>query len=259
LLTDGQIAHFQTFGFLVIRDLFSPEEVATIRRECDEIFAEARGGGPYTGKWEAVQPFFERRPFVSGLVADDRIYGLGEDLLGPDFYLGVTEGNLHSGDTPWHGGGGYKNGLPRIKIAFYLDPLTRDSGALRVVPGSHVSGTPDLLESLRDRSDDYRSTAFGVPQSQIPSFALETRPGDLAVFTEETLHGAFGGAPGRHQHAINFGRNPVTNVEVAQVRSSYERMRFSLRPCRSSINSKNPRVRKLVAPLVELGFDSHDL
>ena len=27
-----------------------------------------------------------------------------------------------------------------IKIAFYLDPLTADSGSLRVIPGSHRIG-----------------------------------------------------------------------------------------------------------------------
>ena len=35
-----------------------------------------------------------------------------------------------------------------IKIPFYLDPLTRDTGALRVIPGSHRVGEPyaDTIE-----------------------------------------------------------------------------------------------------------------
>ena len=50
-------------------------------------------------------PFFELNPRLQWLIEDDRIYALGEDLLGPDFVLNATEGNLHVGDTQWHGGG----------------------------------------------------------------------------------------------------------------------------------------------------------
>ena len=48
MLTQAQISHFHTFGFLVLRQVFDAEEVAVIRREADEIFAEDRNGGPIT-------------------------------------------------------------------------------------------------------------------------------------------------------------------------------------------------------------------
>ena len=71
MLSPGQIAHFDTFGFLVLRQLFTPEEAAIMKREAIEIFDEVRGGKPFTGeKWEQVQPFFERKPFLSQLPAD---------------------------------------------------------------------------------------------------------------------------------------------------------------------------------------------
>ena len=41
---------------------------------------------------------------MASLMSDDRIYGIGEDLLGPDFVLDGTEGHQHVGDTHWHGG-----------------------------------------------------------------------------------------------------------------------------------------------------------
>ena len=100
MLTPEQKAHFQTFGFVVLRQLFTRDEMSVIKRESDEIFDEVRGGSPCSGQREAVQPFFERRPFMSKLVDDDRIYDIGVDLCGPDFILEVTEGNLHVGDTP---------------------------------------------------------------------------------------------------------------------------------------------------------------
>ena len=67
--------------------MFDAEEVAVIRREADEIFAEDRNGGPITSATQYVQPFFERKPYLSTLVEDDRVYQIGVDLLGPDFIL----------------------------------------------------------------------------------------------------------------------------------------------------------------------------
>ena len=36
---------------------------------------------------------------------------------------------------------------PHVKISFYPEPLTRDTGCLRVVPGSHLAGSPRSARS----------------------------------------------------------------------------------------------------------------
>jgi len=43
MLSPEQIAHFETFGFLVLRLLFSHEEIAIMKRESVEIFDEEAG------------------------------------------------------------------------------------------------------------------------------------------------------------------------------------------------------------------------
>ena len=43
MITAEQVAHFRTFGFLVFRQLFTPDEVDLMRREALEIMAEERG------------------------------------------------------------------------------------------------------------------------------------------------------------------------------------------------------------------------
>ncbi len=42
MLTDNQIQLFHTFGFLVLRQLFLAGEIATMKREADDIMAETR-------------------------------------------------------------------------------------------------------------------------------------------------------------------------------------------------------------------------
>ena len=258
MLTPGQIAHFDTFGFVILRQVFHPEEVSLIRREADEVFSEDRNDESLTETTQYVQPFFERKPYMSTLVDDYRIYEIGVDLVGPDFILVQTEGRSRAGDTPWHGGGGWGSGdHPRtIKINFYFGELTKETGALRFVPGSHKASNPDLFEVLRENNSDPDFRPFGMESSELPCYAAETCPGDLVIFTEDTLHASFGGSSGRQQNAINFMENPKTDDQIAHVKKLYKRWKYGLRPALSYVNSDRPRIRRMVSRLVEWGFET---
>ena len=259
MLTDGQIAHFEAFGFLLLPQLLTPEEVATMKRESTEIFDEVRDGTPFDGQnRQPVQPFFERRPFLASLLDDDRIHGIPESLLGPDFFLFGTEGNLHVGDTEWHGTDltdSPPDSLKSVKVAFYVDPLTKENGSLRIIPGSHRRPFADRLQALWEQYDDPSVQPLGVSGAEMPAVALESQPGDVAVFTESVFHGAFGGAPGRHQHAVSFGEAPKTEAQRDFLRKLYEGWTYALHPSETFINSDRPRVRRMVSLLVELGFE----
>ena len=257
MLTTGQIAHFETFGFLVLRQLFTPEEAMIMKRESDEIFEEVRGGRPFTGEtWESVVPFFERRPFLSRLPGDDRIYDLAVSLVGPDPILEVTEGNLHTGNTDWHGSKLPGKPMAHAKIVFYLEPLTRETGCLRVIPGSHIAGPTDPFAPLRDRNLDPDFRPFGLAPTEVPSYAIESQPGDVVVFVEETLHASFGGKAGRHQHAINFVADPKTEEQEAVIKAMYQDSKFCGRPAESYVNSDRPRIQRMVSRLVDMGFET---
>ena len=78
MLTEEQKLHFDAFGFLVLPGLFTRDEVGIMKRESEEIYEEVFGGKPAEAKQRmALQPFFERRPFMVGLADDDRIYAIG--------------------------------------------------------------------------------------------------------------------------------------------------------------------------------------
>ena len=169
MLSPEQIAHFEAFGFLLLPRLLDPGEAATLKREAEEVFEEDRGGQPFSGETtEYVQPFFERRPFLFSLLDDDRIYDIGVDLCGPDFVLDQTEGRLRVEPTAWHAGDPFPSGLRWIKIGFYPETLTRDSGCLRVVPGTHIPRNPDPMAPLRRTGMDPGYRPFGLAQEEIP-------------------------------------------------------------------------------------------
>jgi ectoine hydroxylase-related dioxygenase (phytanoyl-CoA dioxygenase family) len=136
------------------------------------------------------------------LLDDPRIHGIAASILGDDFNYMGSDGNFYTGDTRWHSDGyGGRGGMLHIKIAFYLDPLTRDTGALRVIPGSHRIGEPfaDELQNSIRASDQ----VWGLQGHQIPAIALETTPGDILVFNHDLKHAAFGGSQRRRMFTMN--------------------------------------------------------
>jgi hypothetical protein len=187
MLTSDQIAHYETFGFLVLPQLFSGEETDALREASHRTLRNLRGGAPYTGdKSQDALPFFERDPLLPTLVDDDRIHQIPESLLGPHVFLDGTESHLRVGDTPWHGTGVYTEDIRHIKVTMYLDRATKDTGCLRVIPGSHRHGSPDYYEALRPRTYDTDFRPFGLDPTEVPCWPLETEPGDVVVFTRKT-------------------------------------------------------------------------
>ena len=251
-LTADQKQHFDTFGFLILRHLFSAEEIGLIRREGNRILAENRGGKPFPGtKRQGMIPFFEKSTDLLPFIYDDRIHAIAEGLLEPGYFLVGTEGNLHVGDTQWHGGG--PEILRQTKIAFYLEPTTAETGALRLMPGSHRGDFSRSLDPLREQMEDPSAKGFGIPGEQLPCVVFASQPGDIAVFTEHTWHAAFGGGPGRSQHAISFHELPRTETQKRYLAEKCAEYKFSLHVPDELLACDHPRVRDMLAPLIELG------
>jgi ectoine hydroxylase-related dioxygenase (phytanoyl-CoA dioxygenase family) len=122
-------------------------------------------------------------------------------VLGPDYNYMGSDGNYYVGDTVWHSDGFRSSGPVFAKMAFYLDPLTRDTGALRLIPGSHRSGTPyaDQLQANIKQSKE----KWNMEGPQVPALAMETRPGDVVIFNHNTKHASFGGGKERRMFTIN--------------------------------------------------------
>lgn len=219
-LDPTRVQFFETFGFVVLPGLFAAE-ADRLSRGFDEVFAaEAQ---PFVMPSEnrfhstahdehadrlrlVVSPFVERSPDLAWLRSDPRILGIVESLLGPDATWADSDGNLMHCDVTWHiDAYGAAAGIPHIKIFFYLDPLTRDSGALRVVPGS---GLTDGEYARRLRRlllvPEAVTDTFGVEAPDIPAHVVETVPGDVIVSRFDSIHASFGGPPNRRLFTMNY-------------------------------------------------------
>ena len=264
MLTKEQIAHFETFGFVIRRQCFPAGEMEEISSAFDDVLTEDRQGRPFDGAArQAVLGFIEKRPLLSGLVEDDRIYQPLEQLLGPGFVWIGSDGNLYVGDTGWHPDGSVLD-YARIKVALYLDPVTKDTGCLRVVPGSHRMPLHGALDPLKGQRRDPDHKPFGTDGSGLPCFPLESEPGDVVFFNQNLWHAAYGGRTGRRMFTMNFGAQPSKDAHIEYLKRTYEgnlRHVQNMQHTQSGriyedafLYSDSPRIQGMVGKLVELGF-----
>ena len=205
-LRHAQIQFFRTFGYLSFPGLLA-DRIDEITEAFEAVWAEHGGGHngrPHTGEARScIVPFIDQHETLCSLLDDLRILGIAKTLLGDDFNYMGSDGNYYVGDTRWHSDGWKGPSDPtHLKIAFYLDPVTKQTGALRVIPGSHRTGE-DYAEGLQNqirRSKD----KWGVTGPDVPAAVLETNPGDIVCFNHNTKHSAFGGGACRRMFTINL-------------------------------------------------------
>jgi ectoine hydroxylase-related dioxygenase (phytanoyl-CoA dioxygenase family) len=230
VVTQEQKRFFDVFGFLVLRQQFSTDEVKEIAEAFDTSIEQARNGAPFTGeRRQMVIGIVEHNDRLSELMEDDRIYNVIADLLGPELTWVTSDGNLYVGNTDWHPDAHLHTYQP-VKVAIYLDPVKTGSGALRVIPGSHKEPFHDSVHPARAAkmsgvlSDDGDGEgSFGVGGTELPHFALESEPGDLVMFRGGLYHASYGGGDHRRMFTLNFGARPRRPDEVKFHRDLYEK------------------------------------
>ncbi len=190
-------ARFREEGFVVLRGAFEPEPLA---REIDRALEDSRrgeflaqvGDGTIGGRY--VPMTCERTPVSLALL--ERLEPIATALAGAPVLPTRAKGVLYAGESPWHRDAAEPVGS--IGFAAYLERLRAESGALRVVPGSHRT------------------------EASAPEVALETEPGDVIAFDERLLHASMGGRD-RRQWRVDFVPDPRTPDEEARVRAWYAR------------------------------------
>jgi ectoine hydroxylase-related dioxygenase (phytanoyl-CoA dioxygenase family) len=286
LLTSEQILHFQTFGFLVVKRAFSDVEMKDITTAFEQSMLDDRGGLPFGGgDRQAIFGMVERHSSLVNLVVDQRIYGTVSQLFGPGFLWTASDGNFWVGDTQWHPD---RHDLTwaLIKASLYLDPVNKDTGCLRVIPGSHrlpfhlnlmplerrgkakstkaakmLSNPQEGIPVTHHNTDDL---SFGLVDQDVPCVALETVPGDLIFFHQNLWHASFGGRAGRRQLALSYGENPVTDDQMIQVRQMHK-ANLSNATERENVEndrlygdvlmaSDNPQIRAVAQRLLAIGL-----
>jgi hypothetical protein len=191
----ADVAHFQTFGFVVLRRAFDPGPLAAEidRVMHDGLIPSSNASGSAEIRFRYVPMMSTETPVSLSLL--DELEPVARALLGGPVLPTRAKGVVYRGDTP-----------------AYLEPLGAESGALRVLPGSH---RPELAERLRALG------AAGAPAEALPAHIVATEPGDLVVFDEHLFHASAGGGA-RRQWRLDYLPDPV-DAEAEEHTRSYFR------------------------------------
>jgi ectoine hydroxylase-related dioxygenase (phytanoyl-CoA dioxygenase family) len=270
MLNQQQKDHFHAFGFLFFKGLFAEDEVAGINEEADRLWADDKARADFKLSDDNSQhttPFIEATPKLSWIAEDDRVYETATELIGPGMVWANSEGNVTGyGEARWHPDRRNMSpgelDYPRLKVMLYLDEVSADKGALRVIPGSHKNPLHDTLYPMLERqegdrdwepireADDPSAMPYGVAGDQMPCHVVESKPGDVLFFNQCLWHAAYNGWEGRRYIALKLAAKPTTEQHIATLRW-YSNGAFT--PHETFLNSDSERLRGLVTQMAELG------
>ena len=203
MLTDEHKRFYQENGYVVVRGLFSQDEVAQYR----EHFMTLRKHGSYPGDLAGVDTNsndpLKRYPRMIHMhrwdevslqwLIDQRINACLTGLLGREPYAvqtmlyfkppGARGQALHQDNF-------YLRAQPGTCMAAWmaLDRCDEANGCMQVVPGSHT--WPLLCSEKADTSVSFTDVTVPLPPDQKVD-PIEMEPGDVLFFNGSVVHGSF--------------------------------------------------------------------
>jgi hypothetical protein len=226
-LTDDEVLFFETFGFLLLKQHFSADEVETIDAEFLHAQNLTYKDSPFvrsadsSERLQGVSLSRASTPYIYSLPERPHLYGIAKQLFGEDLIGHESSVNLFVGDTRWHpdrSGSDVKTHQFGCKFCYYPGTLDSETGALRLIPGSHQ---PPLFGALR------KLPGIGDPNKirNFPGLVCRTDPGDVVVFNLNCWHASCGGQPGRAQFAFVYYASPKTAQHEKEMRFQFTRNR----------------------------------
>jgi ectoine hydroxylase-related dioxygenase (phytanoyl-CoA dioxygenase family) len=133
-MIDEHSAFFHDHGYVIVPDAVSPNYLGQLQETTGVLLRER----PHVG---TVRNLLALSPVFEGLIDEHAAFPLLEQLIGDDIQLlSIDMRNCQPGggsiawhvDLPFH-----SPRLISLNTALYLDDLTPENGALRIVPRSH--------------------------------------------------------------------------------------------------------------------------
>ena len=223
MLTDDQVKQFELFGFVVLRNIFTEREVATLQAEFEY---GAKRTQESTGEFDGTETHTfsmlgEDTPFYSSLLEDSRFYGPASQLYGDDVFGLEINSYRYISNSPWH----FNDGSPNIhgygpKYQFpVFEPTRADTGALRFVPGSHKDPWQSELTNWWPLTRGSAGSAEGMAfLDKVPCFVAEADPGDAVLFDMRLVHSTWGGSRDRRMSCVTYYHYPETPRELEVMR-----------------------------------------
>lgn len=216
----ADLVHYWRDGYAIVRGFFDANELYDVGAALDQLYAEGvahgrcfRHGNLFYNvarEHEGSEPLVRmvqwpsyHQPVLNGVRLDTRFAELLDPLIGSDLKQIINQvhwkapGSL--GDFAWHQDSrfrrpetAYRNlATAYVQTGLAIDPHTRKSGCMRIIPRSHLRGDLDMdcsKKALGTAMTDDALEAVGFSEADAIDLLLE--PGDLALWSPYLVHGS---------------------------------------------------------------------
>ncbi|MCE3278361.1 MAG: hypothetical protein K0S44_552 [Bacteroidetes bacterium] len=168
---------FEEEGYLVVKNVFSPEEIEQFRSDAYKQYEnDSKKGLNYDitkTNARSLRGDLLSKDLMRKIILDERVLDIARKILGPDivyfgdsnFQFGVGFRGFHRDnvDREFNNGPDWDGDYNIIRMGLYLQDHSKYSGGLKIKKGSHKNASGK-------------------------SIILNTSPGDLALWSLRTLH-----------------------------------------------------------------------
>ncbi len=218
MLNSSDIYFFKTFGFLKIKNIFNKKELSHLKKWFDHDYEayfktsieKIIINSLLKNQTFMVPSFADSNLGMLNLLYDKGMFDIAQDLIGSNVRYWGSDGSLFSYNSLWHRD--TATVANRCKLNLYLNSGGKNSGAFRIIPGSHIIGDeytnllgnacawPDsaslgglnekgLLPNTRSPNQSFfRNLLLRNSLPEIPHHIIEFNEGDLLVFDDRALH-----------------------------------------------------------------------
>ena len=191
-LKPEQLAYYRENGFVAPVPVLSREETAIFRRRFEEY--ERTHGGWYP--LSKGQKLYLLQTWARDIASHPSILDAVEDVLGADIFLWglslfVKEAR-DPGYVSWHQDSTYWGlSAPDVVTAWVaLSPATRESGCMKMLPGSHRLEQLPHHDTLAKHNLLTRGQEIAVEVDEEEAELLVLRPGEISLHNIRTVHGS---------------------------------------------------------------------
>ena len=185
VLTEEELLHFRTKGYLGPYSLCSEAEMADLRPAIEEVLetdppnAKNRIHNRHLDS-RAIYDLSTHPEILSRMVA---LYGVDLMLWRTNFFIKYKGTRA----IPWHQDFNYWPLEPPIIVSAWIavDASTKENGNLQLIPGSHRKIIPHIKATPDVQFQEMADAGYYDPDQLVD---LEMQPGEFILFNERTLH-----------------------------------------------------------------------
>lgn len=233
----ARVQSYERDGFIVIDNLFSPQEIECFQREAlrlqHELRQERRDELIIEPESREVRSIFDVprfSPVFKQLLHDARLVGWARYLLDDEVYVHQSRLNYkpafegkefywHSDFETWH----VEDGMPRMRAVSLSIALTDNyacNGSVMLMPGSHQHYIACAGETPENHyRQSLRRQQYGVPSQRALAQLAEGgdivtatgRAGSVLMFDCNTMHGSAGNITPYARSNLFFVYNAISN------------------------------------------------